>query len=155
MGSGRGSFIWGRSVHNTRIERPLKWKVFFLDLETNHGLNPTRSGLYGSFIISSSASVIGDAQDWAEAWNSHQLTVRRQRERSPAGLGPRGISAFLTPEEGGRLTANPFALASTPVNLSEVLCHPPGCPFTPAQLLRLDEQLSASVTCCSRKYECT
>ncbi|KAJ7488564.1 hypothetical protein B0H11DRAFT_2406659, partial [Mycena galericulata] len=38
-----------RSVHNTRIERlwydvthgfGKKWKVFFLDLETNHGLNP-------------------------------------------------------------------------------------------------------------------
>ncbi|KAJ7302577.1 hypothetical protein DFH08DRAFT_722877, partial [Mycena albidolilacea] len=44
--------VFLRSVHNTRIERlwydvthgfGKKWKVFFLDLETNHGLNPTRS----------------------------------------------------------------------------------------------------------------
>ncbi|KAJ7829661.1 hypothetical protein B0H14DRAFT_2198155, partial [Mycena olivaceomarginata] len=43
-----------------------------------------------------------------------------------------------------------FASASTPANLSEVLCDPPGCPFTPAQLLRLDEQLSTSVNLFSR-----
>ncbi|KAJ7035166.1 hypothetical protein C8F04DRAFT_1345683 [Mycena alexandri] len=194
-GSGRGSFIWGRSVHNTRIERlwydvthgfGKKWKVFFLDLETNHGLNPTRTGhiwlLHHLFLT----SVNRDAQDWAEAWNSHQLTVRRQRERSPRDLflfgmlceGPRGISTFLTPEEeeiedineygidlavnqepeliahllennpderAGGTSNDPFASASTPANLSEVLCDPPNCPFTPAQLQLLDQHLSASV----------
>ncbi|KAJ7040893.1 hypothetical protein C8F04DRAFT_1031761 [Mycena alexandri] len=193
-GSGRGSFIWGRSVHNTRIERlwydvthgfGKKWKVFFLDLEANHGLNPTRPGhiwlLHHLFL----ASVNRDALEWAEAWNSHQLTVRRQRERSPRDLflfgmlreGPRGISAFLAPEEEGiedineygvdweaneepeliaHLLANnpderadtvndPFAPSSTPANLSEVLCDPPNCPFTPAQLLVLDSQLSRQV----------
>ncbi|KAJ6568473.1 hypothetical protein B0H19DRAFT_938976 [Mycena capillaripes] len=200
-GSDRGSFIWGRSVHNTRIERlwydvthgfGKKWKVFFLDLETNHGLNPTRPGhiwlLHHLFL----ASVNRDAQDWAEAWNSHQLTVRRQRERSPRDLflfgmlreGPRGISSFLMPEEEGiedineygidwevneepelaahllennahERTTNetnndPFASASTPANLSEVLCDPPGCPFTPAQLHILDQHLSTSVDLFSR-----
>lgn len=81
--------------------------MFFLDLEANHGLNPTRPGhiwlLHHLFL----ASVNRDAQDWAEAWNSHQLTVRRQRERSPRDLfvfgmlreGPRGISSVLAQEE--------------------------------------------------------
>ncbi|KAK6981516.1 hypothetical protein R3P38DRAFT_3113511 [Favolaschia claudopus] len=122
-GPGRGSFIWGRSVHNTRIERlwydvthgfGKKWKVFFLDLETNHGLNPTRPGhiwlLHHLFL----ASINRDAQDWAEAWNSHQLTVRRQRERSPRDLfmfgmlreGPRGISSFLAANEEPELIAH-------------------------------------------------
>ncbi|KAJ7026248.1 hypothetical protein C8F04DRAFT_966551 [Mycena alexandri] len=198
-GSGRGSFIWGRSVHNTRIERlwydvthgfGKKWKVFFLDLEANHGLNPTRPGhiwlLHHLFL----ASVNRDAQDWAEAWNSHQLTVRRQRERSPRDLflfgmlreGPRGISAFLTAEEdiedineygidwevnqkpeivahllennpeerAGGAGDDPFASASTPDNLSEVLCDPPNCPFTPMQLELLDQHLSTSVDLFSR-----
>ncbi|KAJ7433339.1 hypothetical protein B0H11DRAFT_1759136 [Mycena galericulata] len=198
-GSGRGSFIWGRSVHNTRIERlwydvthgfGKKWKVFFLDLETNHGLNPTRPGhiwlLHHLFL----ASVNRDAQDWAEAWNSHQLTVRRHRERSPRDLftfgmlreGPRGISSFLAPQDDdiedineygidwevtgepelmAHLLENnpdervdigddPFAAASTPANLSEVLCEPPGCPFTLEQLARLDQRLHASVDIFSR-----
>ncbi|KAJ6595301.1 hypothetical protein B0H10DRAFT_1829332 [Mycena sp. CBHHK59/15] len=197
-GHGRGSFIWGRSVHNTRIERlwydvthgfGKKWKVFFLDLEANHGLNPTRPGhiwlLHHLFL----SSINRDAQDWAEAWNSHQLTIRRQRERSPRDLflfgmlreGPRGISSFLTPEEEEiedineygvdwevtnepeliahllennpheRTSSNdPFASASTPANLSEVLCEPPDCPFTPAQLQLLDEHLSTSVDLFSR-----
>ncbi|KAK6984522.1 hypothetical protein R3P38DRAFT_3425221 [Favolaschia claudopus] len=197
-GSGRGSFIWGRSVHNTRIERlwydvthgfGKKWKSFFLDLEANHGLNPTRPGhvwlLHHLFL----SSVNRDAQDWAEAWNSHQLTVRRKRERSPRDMflfgmlreGPRGISAFLTPEEEGiedineygvdwevshepelvahllennpheqMVSNDPFASASTPANLSEVLCDPPNCPFTPAQLQLLDQHLAASVDLFSR-----
>ncbi|KAJ7737938.1 hypothetical protein B0H16DRAFT_1664688 [Mycena metata] len=178
-GSGRGSFIWGRSVHNTRIERLCKkWKVFFLDLETNHGLNPTRPGhiwlLHHLFLT----SVDRDAQEWVEAWNSHQLTVHRHRERSPRDLflfgmlreGPRfdineyGVDwevnqepeliAHLLennpherPSAGG---SDPFASASTPANLSEVLCDPPNCPFTPAQLLLLDQHLSTSVDLFSR-----
>ncbi|KAJ7495668.1 hypothetical protein B0H11DRAFT_2155915 [Mycena galericulata] len=200
-GTGRGSFIWGRSVHNTRIERlwydvthgfGKKWKVFFLDLETNHGLNPTRPGhiwlLHHLFL----ASVNRDAQDWVEAWNSHQLTVRRQRERSPRDLftfgtlreGPRGITSFFRPEEqvvddlneygvdwevnqepdlmahllennpheraDADTNEDPFASASTPANLSEVLCDPPNCPFTAAQLQLLDQHLNASVDLFSR-----
>ncbi|KAK6980543.1 hypothetical protein R3P38DRAFT_3334209 [Favolaschia claudopus] len=208
-GTGRGSFIWGKvmSVHNTRIERlwydvthgfGKKWKTFFLDLEANHGLNPTRPGHIWllhhllSLIASISlflSSVNRDAQDWAEAWNSHQLTIRRKRERSPRDMflfgmlreGPRGISSFLRPEEEGIEDINeygidwevgnepdllahllennphehvvsndPFASASTPANLSEVLCDPPNCPFTPAQLQLLDQHLSDSVDLFSR-----
>lgn len=166
--------------------------MFFLDLEANHGLNPTRPGhiwlLHHLFL----ASVNRDAQDWAEAWNSHQLTVRRQRERSPRDLfvfgmlreGPRGISSVLAQEEEeviedlndygvdwevneepeliAHLLENnpherpavdnndPFASSSTPANLSEVLCEPPNCPFTPAQLQLLDTRLSTSVDLFSR-----
>ncbi|KAF7343732.1 hypothetical protein MSAN_01953800 [Mycena sanguinolenta] len=49
-GVSRGSYIWGRSVNNTRIEHlwydvthgfGFKWKKFFIDLEVNHNLNPT------------------------------------------------------------------------------------------------------------------
>ncbi|KAJ7433252.1 hypothetical protein B0H11DRAFT_2376296 [Mycena galericulata] len=198
-GRGRGSFIWGRSVHNTRIERlwydvthgfGRKWKVFFLDLETNHGLNPTRPGhiwlLHHLFL----SSVNRDAQDWVEAWNSHQLTVKRRRERSPRDLflfgmlreGPRGVSAFLSPEEDGIHDINeygidwevneepelmahllennpdesplpnddPFVSSSTPANLSEVLCEPPNCPFTLAQLQLLGSRLSVEIDLFSR-----
>ncbi|KAI5116773.1 hypothetical protein M0805_009887 [Coniferiporia weirii] len=49
-GEGCGSYIWGHSVHNSRIERVWydimqgfgqKWKNFFIDLEIHHGLDPS------------------------------------------------------------------------------------------------------------------
>ncbi|KAJ7780658.1 hypothetical protein DFH07DRAFT_865192 [Mycena maculata] len=159
-GPGRGSFIWGRSIHNTRIER-LWYDVthgFGKKWKTNHGLNPTRPGhiwlLHHLFL----SSINRDAQEWAEAWNSHQLTVRRQRERSPHDLflfgmlreGPRGISSFLTCAEEEIGNINNQLGASTPANLSEVLCEPPDCPFTPSQLQLLNKHLSASVDLFSR-----
>ncbi|KAJ7206204.1 hypothetical protein C8J57DRAFT_1614935 [Mycena rebaudengoi] len=193
-GAGRGSFIWGqkRLWYNISHGFGKKWKVFFLDLEANHGLNPTCPGhiwlLHHLFL----ASVNRDAQDWAEAWNSHQLTINRQRERSPRDLflfgmlreGPRGLSLFTAGEEEeeeiedlneygvdwevtsdpelmahllknnvqevSHAADDPFASTSTPANLSEVLCEPPGCPFTPAQLQLLDTRLAASVDLFSR-----
>ncbi|THH19575.1 hypothetical protein EW146_g1603 [Bondarzewia mesenterica] len=51
-GTGRGSYIWGQSVHNTRIEHlwydvtqgfGQKWKNFFLELEHHYGLDLDRS----------------------------------------------------------------------------------------------------------------
>ncbi|KAK7019381.1 hypothetical protein VNI00_018094 [Paramarasmius palmivorus] len=82
---GIGSYIWGRSVHNTRIERlwydvthnfGKKWKDFFQRLEIDL-----------------------DAQEWALAWNHHPMTLRREPDRSPRDMfifshlqdGPRGI----------------------------------------------------------------
>lgn len=45
---------------------------------------------------------------------------------------------------------DPFASSSTPANLSEVLCDPPNCPFTPAQLQLLDSRLNTEVDLFSR-----
>ncbi|KAJ7185191.1 hypothetical protein C8R46DRAFT_817384, partial [Mycena filopes] len=111
-GPGRGSYIWGRSVHNTRIERlwydvthgfGQKWKNFFHDLEINHGLNPRSPGdiwlLHHLFLT----SINEDALEWAEAWNSHKLQIKGERKRSPRDMflfsmvqdGPRGISHMV------------------------------------------------------------
>lgn len=97
-----------RSVHNTRIERMwydithgfgMKWKNFFLDLEVNHGLNPQSSDdrwlLHHLFLH----CIQEDADEWTQAWNSHKLQIRGERERSPRDMflfsmiqdGPRGI----------------------------------------------------------------
>ncbi|KAJ7641395.1 hypothetical protein FB45DRAFT_739035 [Roridomyces roridus] len=107
-GEGRGSYIWGRSVHNTRIERlwydvthgfGQKWKTFFTDLEVHHGLNPrlaTHIWLLHHLFLT---AINTDAQEWAESWNSHNLQIRGERSRSPCDMflfsmvqdGPRGL----------------------------------------------------------------
>ncbi|KAJ7479011.1 hypothetical protein FB451DRAFT_1032227 [Mycena latifolia] len=112
----RGSYIWGRSVHNTRIERlwydvthgfGQKWKTFFTDLEVNHGMNPTLPAhiwlLHHLFLHCINA----DAQEWAEAWNSHNLQIRGERTRSPRDMflfsmvrdGPRGLEHMSQPAD--------------------------------------------------------
>ena len=103
-----------RSVNNTRIERLWydvthgfghKWKLFFVDLEVHHGLVPTLPAhiwlLHHLFL----ASINEDAQDWAEAWNAHNLQIRGERTRSPRDIflfsmiqdGPRGLERFVDP----------------------------------------------------------
>ncbi|KAJ7106393.1 hypothetical protein C8R44DRAFT_834397 [Mycena epipterygia] len=112
----RGSYIWGRSVNNTRIERLWydvthgfghKWKLFFVELEVNHSLNPTLPAhiwlLHHLFLH----CIDQDAQEWAEAWNSHNLQIRGERTRSPRDMylfsmihdGPRGLERFVDPPE--------------------------------------------------------
>ncbi|KAF7345496.1 hypothetical protein MVEN_01568100 [Mycena venus] len=110
----RGSYIWGRSVHNTRIERlwydvthgfGQKWKRFFMDLEVHHGLNPLLPAhiwlLHHLFLD----AINCDAQEWAAAWNSHLLQIRGERSRSPRDMyifsmlqdGPRGLEYRAEP----------------------------------------------------------
>ncbi|KAI0043087.1 hypothetical protein FA95DRAFT_1499122 [Auriscalpium vulgare] len=122
FGVERGSYIWGRSVHNTRIERlwydvtngfGRKWKRFFLDLEVNAGLNPSSPAHIWLLHFLFLQAINQDAQDWAEAWNSHRLQRRGEHRASPRELfifgmvceGPRGIHHLLQrrqEEEGVR-----------------------------------------------------
>ncbi|KAK6991956.1 hypothetical protein R3P38DRAFT_3437757 [Favolaschia claudopus] len=175
-GSGRGSYIWGRS----------KWKNFFYDLEINHGLNPRSPGdiwlLHHLFLD----SINQDAQEWAEAWNSHKVQIKRERKRSPRDMfvfsmvqdGPRGLGDAVEPvdepvediasygvdwevADDRRLMhhlleenpqdwedENPFHAA--PSQLSDVPCEPPNCPFTAEQVVLLDRLLAERVDVTSR-----
>jgi len=95
-------------VHNIRIERlwcdvtqgfGAKWKHFFQDLEVNNGLVVDRDAhiwlIHHLFL----PSINSDASEWADAWNNHTLSIRGERQRSPADMyffgmiqnGPRGL----------------------------------------------------------------
>lgn len=187
-----------RSVNNTRIERlwydvthgfGFKWKKFFFDLEVNHGLNPSIAAhiwlLHHLFLH----CIDQDAQEWAEAWNSHNLQIRGERTRSPRDIflfsmvqdGPRGLERFAdvpdehledpstygidwdvadsptlmhhhlmeNPQEWAE--HNPFAPGIQ--DLSDVPCDAPDCPFTPEQVVYLDQALTAAVDTVSRSME--
>ncbi|KAF8143671.1 hypothetical protein K438DRAFT_1911038 [Mycena galopus ATCC 62051] len=115
-GVARGSYIWGRSVNNTRIERPwydvthgfgFKWKRFFIDLEVNHNLNPTVAEHIWLLHYLFLHCINEDAQEWAEAWNWHDLQIRGEWTRCPHDIfffsqlqdGPCGLERMVSPLE--------------------------------------------------------
>ncbi|KAL7277449.1 hypothetical protein ACG7TL_009311 [Trametes sanguinea] len=115
-GLNRGSYIWGRSVHNTRIEHlwydvtqgsGAKWKSFLLKLERSHGLDADRPAhiwlVHHLFLNALNA----DVQEWASTWNAHRLHITGEQAVSPRELfmfgmvrhGPQGIKHIVNPAD--------------------------------------------------------
>ncbi|CAA7271343.1 unnamed protein product [Cyclocybe aegerita] len=116
-GSHRGSYIYGRSIHNTHIERlwydvtrgfGQKWKNFFIDLEVHYRLSPVDPVhiwlLHHLFL----PLIHRDAEAWVATWNSHSMQIQGQSSQSPREMfffsmvqdSPRGIRQFIPePEE--------------------------------------------------------
>ncbi|KAL0577488.1 hypothetical protein V5O48_004512 [Marasmius crinis-equi] len=111
-GLGRGSYLWGKSIHNIRIERLWrdvtlgfggKWKVFFQGLEQHHGLNaciPDHIWLLHHLFLD---DINEDAKLWAESWNRHPLTslhmTRSPQEMFVFGMIENGVRGLGDPVE--------------------------------------------------------
>jgi len=98
--------MYGRSVHNTRIERLWldftqgiggKWKDFFIDLESHHELLPDLPAhiwlLHWLFLD----AINDEIQGWADAWNHHRISLRGE-----ANCSPRELFLFSIAEDGVR-----------------------------------------------------
>ncbi|KAH8804052.1 hypothetical protein DL96DRAFT_1671996 [Flagelloscypha sp. PMI_526] len=115
-GLDRSSYIFGKSVHNIRIEClwydvtrgfGAKWKQFFYALELHHDFDPDNSAHLWLLHFLFLDSIDRDAQEWQETWNSHRLRLQHERDRSP-----RDLFIFGMVENGIR----GFELGTEPVN---------------------------------------
>ncbi|KZT57341.1 hypothetical protein CALCODRAFT_434409 [Calocera cornea HHB12733] len=114
-GPHRGSYIWGRSVHNTRIERlwvdvtnsfGRKWSNFFYSLETNHGLNPLNDDHIWLLQWLFLSDMNNDALTFQNQWNYHTLALDGRNQRPVVlflvgciQLGARGIDLQTQDDE--------------------------------------------------------
>ncbi|KAE9389912.1 hypothetical protein BT96DRAFT_834264 [Gymnopus androsaceus JB14] len=95
QGNGRGSYIWGRSVHNTRIEClwaditigvGATWHQLFTDLEVEHDMqvnNPNHVWLLQHLFLH---TINSQLEFWANSWNLHLITIRSGPNQRPEDM---------------------------------------------------------------------
>ncbi|KAG6871327.1 hypothetical protein C0995_006027, partial [Termitomyces sp. Mi166 len=119
----RGSYIWGRSVHNIHIERlwhdltlefAAKWKMFFQSLEQYDSLDVNSNAHIWLLHFLFLDAINHDALQWANAWKKHVITIRGERQQSPKNMfvfgmiqqGVRGMEMF----EDDNVNANSYGI---------------------------------------------
>ncbi|KAL0060558.1 hypothetical protein AAF712_012678 [Marasmius tenuissimus] len=94
-GSGRGSYLWGRSVHNIRIERlwgdvrvniTSVWDERFTDLEMNAALNVYNRNHIWLLHLLFLPIINEEMEFWYKSWNQHKIAVKGGVSRSPEDM---------------------------------------------------------------------
>ncbi|KAJ7847325.1 hypothetical protein B0H14DRAFT_3086220 [Mycena olivaceomarginata] len=136
-GPEHGAYIWGRSVHNIRIERlwcdvtrgfGSKWSQFFFGLEINCGLRPDLDAhiwlIHHLFL----RALNQDAQDWARAWNEHNIRFDAERTRSPRdmfffGMIENGVRGFDVLDDDDVDDLDAYGVDWEDLNDPDVIAH--------------------------------
>ncbi|KAJ6602611.1 hypothetical protein DFH09DRAFT_1242884 [Mycena vulgaris] len=146
----RGSYIWGRSVHNVRIEHlwvdvtaqlGATWSECFTILELRHGLDINNVAHIWLLHFLFLATINSQLAFFAQSWNQHRIQIRHGPNRAPADMFVfdmlvNGVRDNQLPaednlsEEGARASqreSNPMSEGATSWigNLSSVVVEPP------------------------------
>ncbi|KAJ6605747.1 hypothetical protein B0H10DRAFT_1820507 [Mycena sp. CBHHK59/15] len=140
-GQDHGAYIWGRSVHNIRIERlwcdvtrgfGRKWSNFLLTLEFGCGLRPdldARIWLVHHLFL---PAINQDVQDWAHAWNTHKIRLDHERTRSPRDMfffgmiqnGLRGFDAVFAVHDNDEVDdLDSYGVDWEDLNNTDIMAH--------------------------------
>ena len=97
---------YGSSIHNTRSEHlwvdlvndlSTKWKKYFQDLETHHGLNAEDGDHMWLLHYLFLGELNSKLQEWAKGWNHHKMQLRGEMNKSPMEMFLIGMVEQETP----------------------------------------------------------